>query len=906
MSLHIDGKEYAAEPERHMLEVCLSHGFDLPFFCWHPALGSVGACRQCAVKQFRDEKDTRGKIVMACMTPATDGTRVSIDDAEAQAFRSSVIEWLMENHPHDCPVCDEGGECHLQDMTVMTGHVRRRYRFKKRTYRNQDLGPFLNHEMNRCITCYRCVRFYQDYAGGHDLAALGVHNHVYFGRHEDGPLENEFSGNLAEVCPTGVFTDKTLKVHYTRKWDLRSAPSVCVHCGVGCNTLPAERYSSLRRITNRYNGSVNGYFLCDRGRYGYGFVNGERRLRQPFLHGRAQPLSKADAVEQLAALAERAGRGRVVGIGSPRASLEANFALRALVGPEAFYAGVAERDLGLTRLALKILQEGFAHAASVRDIEGSDAALVLGEDVSATAPRLALALRQSVRQKQFALADAVKIPRWHDNAVRDLAQGEHGPLFLATPAATRLDDVATAVHRAAPDDIARLGWSVAHALDATAPHATNLAPETEAAARAIADALRQAERPLVVSGPTCGSAAVLEAAAGIAAALAAARGRATGVHIAAPECNSLGLVLLEPAGGLEPALDAIIEGRADTLIVVENDLYRRAPARRVSQALDAAAHVVVLDHITHETTARGELLLPAGAFPEADGTFVSSEGRAQRFFQVYPTDEDIQESWRWLRDAMAATGRREGSWTSLDDVVAACAAAVPALAEIVGAAPSARFRIAGQRIPRMPSRSSGRAAISADVSVHEPPPPTDLDTPLSFSMEGTPLRPPGALVPFFWAPRWNSNQQASFRYQREIGGPLLGGDPGQRLLEPQGKPGPWRASMPVPDAFRPRDDAWLVVPIAEVFGSEELSALSPPVASRAPAPYLALNPRDAARLGLAAGGVCALSVDGAPRRLRVALRADLPPGVAGVPMGIVDLEGRPLPDWGRIEKVAEP
>src|SRR6185312_12059411 len=132
-----------------------------------------------------------GKIVMACMTPAADGTRISIADQDAREFRASVIEWLMVNHPHDCPVCDEGGECHLQDMTVMTGHDYRRYRFTKRTFRNQDLGPF------------------------------GSHDDVYFGRHADGPLESGFSGNLIEVCPTGVFDDKTLKKHYTRKWDLQ-------------------------------------------------------------------------------------------------------------------------------------------------------------------------------------------------------------------------------------------------------------------------------------------------------------------------------------------------------------------------------------------------------------------------------------------------------------------------------------------------------------------------------------------------------------------------------------------------------------------------------------------------------------------------------------------------------------
>src|SRR5690606_24685443 len=131
----------------------------------------------------------------------------------------------------------------------------------------------------RCITCYRCVRFYRDYAGGTDLEAFGSRDRMYFGRAVDGVLESEFAGNLVEVCPTGVFADKPLSKTYTRKWDLTSAPSVCHGCGVGCNTLPGERYGVLKRVHNRYHGDVNGYFLCDRGRFGTGYVNEPARLR---------------------------------------------------------------------------------------------------------------------------------------------------------------------------------------------------------------------------------------------------------------------------------------------------------------------------------------------------------------------------------------------------------------------------------------------------------------------------------------------------------------------------------------------------------------------------------------------------------------------------------------------------
>ena len=278
----IDGRECQAEAGRNMLDVALSLGFDLPFFCWHPLMGSIGACRQCAVRLYWTGRDgaEKSEIAMACMTEAQEGTRIDIDDEEAVRFRAEMIELMMLSHPHDCPVCDEGGECHLQDMTVMTGHSYRRYAGLKRTFPNQDLGPFVAHEMNRCITCYRCTRLYNDYAGGHDFGVFGLRNQVYFGRDRDGTLESEFSGNLVEVCPTGVFTDKTLAGHYSRKWDLQTAPSVCPHCGLGCSTTPGARYGELRRVVSRYSREVNKMFLCDRGRYGYEYVNAPQRIRE--------------------------------------------------------------------------------------------------------------------------------------------------------------------------------------------------------------------------------------------------------------------------------------------------------------------------------------------------------------------------------------------------------------------------------------------------------------------------------------------------------------------------------------------------------------------------------------------------------------------------------------------------
>jgi NADH-quinone oxidoreductase subunit G len=867
--VYVDNKPYEMNPDENLLHGCLSRGLKLPYFCWHPALGSVGACRQCAVKQFRDEHDEQGRIVMACITPAAEGTRISIADPEAAAFRAGIIEGLMLNHPHDCPVCDEGGECHLQDMTVMAGHDYRRYEFEKRTFRNQNLGPLVNHEMNRCIQCYRCVRYYRDYAGGKDLNAFASRNTVFFGRHADGVLENEFSGNLVEVCPTGVFTDKTLKRHYTRKWDLQFAPSVCVHCGLGCNTDAGERYGTLRRIVNRYNYEVNGYFLCDRGRFGYEFVNSERRLRQPVLEGRATSVALAQG-----RLGERVASGKVIGIGSPRASLEANFALRTLVGPERFYSGMADHEARLVGRILEILRRGPMRTPTLREIEECDAVFILGEDITNVAPRMALSVRQSVRQQPMEIAKKLKIPLWLDHGVRDAMQDAKGPLYIATPYATRLDEVATATFRAAPDDLARLGFAVAHALDSRAP-----SPEDLPLAGEIARALKAAKKPLVISGTSCASEAVIQAAANVAMVAHAA------LSFTVPECNTVGATLM---GGspLSAAFRAVKEGQADTVIVLENDLYRRAPAAEVDSFLKAVAHLIVLDHLANPTTEKAELVLPAGTFAESDGTFVSSEGRAQRFFQVFVPQNDVLASWRWLKP---------DHWHDLDDVLLALSEALPELAAARKAAPPAAFRVAGAKIPRSPHRESGRTAALVNIDVSEPKPPDDPDSPLAFSMEGAPAEPPAALIPFFWSPGWNSIQ-ATNHYQKEVGGPLRGGDAGVRLFEPTPANGLSYFSA-IPAAFEPRAGEWLLVPMYHIFGSDELSLAAPGIAELAAKPHVAVNAGD-----FPEGAEVEVSCADATVRLPVRVRSDLPRGVAGLSADLPPLVGIILPARGKIAR----
>ncbi len=380
----------------NVLEAARSIGIVIPHFCWHPALGKAGACRACAVKML--EGPVKG-LQMSCMLPVQDGMVVSTTDEEALAMRRAVIEWLMINHPHDCPVCDEGGECQLQDYTIAGGHGLRRYDGKKRTHVNQQLGPYVEHEMNRCIQCYRCARFYQEYAGGTDFGVMGRAGTVYFGRQQDGALESPFSGNLVDICPTGVFTDKTARFR-ARYWDYDMAPSVCPHCSLGCSTVPMARYRELLKVTARRNDDVNGWFICDRGRFTNAAVNAPERTRQALVDGQPVSMDAAlDAVmERLNGFLALHGSGALAIVASPRMSLEGNLLaarLAELLGAGAlcFFGDVlhAERTVE----AVSLLNGD--NSASQEDVRRADLVAVLECDLLEQAPMMALAVRQAWR-----------------------------------------------------------------------------------------------------------------------------------------------------------------------------------------------------------------------------------------------------------------------------------------------------------------------------------------------------------------------------------------------------------------------------------------------------------------------------------------------------------------------------
>ena len=394
-----------------VLEAAQSVDIPIPHFCWHPALGKAGACRVCAVKML--DGPVKG-IQMSCMLPVQDGMVVSTTDPEAVAMRRNVIEWLMINHPLDCPVCDEGGECQLQDFTIAGGHGIRRYTGKKRTHVNQDLGPFIEHEMNRCIQCYRCVRFYQEYAGGADFGVMGSAGRVYFGRFQDGPLESPFSGNLVDICPTGVFTDKTSRFR-ARYWDYDMAPSVCPGCSLGCNTIPAARYRELLKTIARRNDAVNGWFICDRGRFDKRGVNDPQRPRIPLIDGRETGYDEAlkALLLRIGEVEDLYGPGSIAVVGSSRLALEGAALLPLLMqctsaGALCYYTGREEKDRSLALLE----QLSGGTGASQQDVRESDCIVVLNCDPLQDTPMMALAVRQACRNGAgvYVVGDGIELP----------------------------------------------------------------------------------------------------------------------------------------------------------------------------------------------------------------------------------------------------------------------------------------------------------------------------------------------------------------------------------------------------------------------------------------------------------------------------------------------------------------
>jgi len=654
--LTIDNLEVTVPEGTNVLEAARALDIVIPHFCYHEALGAVGSCRLCAMK-FLDGP-VKG-LQMACMIKAQDGMVVSSTDADAMDLRQHVIEWAMINHPHDCPVCDEGGECQLQEMTVAGGHGNRRYTGKKCTFTNQNLGPFVQQEMNRCITCYRCVRTYRDYCGGTDYGTFGSRNRIQYGRLQDGALESPFSGNIIDACPTGVLTSKPFRFK-TRLWDLQEAPSICPHCSLGCATVPGGRYREVQRVKAGVNRETNGFFICDRGRFGYDHVNHPERPRQPEVDGQtvAMPTALAAARDRVAATVKKHGPNSVAFLGSARASLEANALLRIWAEALGSTQLVFDAHQGRDRAARTLVAQLGTHVRSMEDVRQSDLIVLVGADPLAEGPMLALAMRQAVRK-------GGKVVVIDPRPVQLPCAASH--LVMASE---RLAEVLTALGR--KDS----GAFEAQEKDVLSP---------------LLEQIAAAQRPVLIGG------ADLLGGPGVAALCSAAKElsteeRAVGVMVLLAGPNSYGGALLAGSGPtFDTLLDAIQEGTVRALVCLESDPFCEAmdPAR-AQAALGHLQLLVSIDATPSLAAQRADIFLPARANAEMAGSYINNEGRLQAFLPVIDPGVPIRET---------GAGNHPPRSFSL---------------ETPGAEPQADWSLLAQLLEREPDLAKVRTAIATE------------------------------------------------------------------------------------------------------------------------------------------------------------------------------------------------
>ncbi|MGD8962503.1 MAG: NADH-quinone oxidoreductase subunit NuoG [Desulfobacterales bacterium] len=595
----IDDREIEVAPGTKVIEAAEQLGIMIPRFCYHPALGSVGACRVCAVKFLQGP--FKG-VQMSCMVDAQDDMVVSTTDEEAVAFRKSVIEWLMLHHPHDCPVCDEGGHCLLQDMTVSGGHGTRRYPGKKRTYLDQYLGPLVQHEMNRCIHCYRCSRYYQEFSGYRDLGAMQSANQIYFGRFTEGILDSPFSGNLVDICPTGVYTDKPAR-YFGRRWDYERSPSLCINCSLGCHTVVSSRYRQVVRQEARQSDVINGYFICDRGRFGFIYNSLPQRPRTALVDGQTVSIDEAlTALKQrLQAIVDNDGAAAVACTGSSRSGLETLAMVKRVSQskswqPPAYF--VDNAISGKVKTAISRLEPDLAVAMG--DIESADFVAVLGADPLNEAPMMALALRQAQR---MGATIAIFDPR----PVRLPCEFSHLP--------ANLEDVHSGLGAVI---IAALNAAAVDKLDGPAREFYSFlanGEQTSAAQQAEIDALAEklkiSRRPIIV----CGTESVRRRTPALAAdyaALLQAAGKAAGLFYVMPGANAFAAGLLaDENGSFETLITAIEQGSIKALMLFENNpLWQFPDRRRFDRALQKLELLVVMDYVDSEMVQKADIFLP--------------------------------------------------------------------------------------------------------------------------------------------------------------------------------------------------------------------------------------------------------------------------------------------------------
>jgi NADH-quinone oxidoreductase subunit G len=626
LKIEIDGRQTEVPPGATVMEAANGIGVYIPHFCYHKKLSIAANCRMCLV-----QIEKAPKPLPACATPVTDGMKVWTQSEYAKQAQQGVMEFLLINHPLDCPICDQGGECQLQDLAVGYGGSASRYREEKRVVGHKDLGPLVAaEEMTRCIQCTRCVRFGQEIAGVMELGMIGRGEHSEIVSFVGSTVDSELSGNMIDICPVGALTSKPFR-YTARTWELARRKSVSPHCGLGANLVVQSKHNRVMRVVPQENEALNECWLSDKDRFSYEGLYSDERVTRPLLKqgGEWREVDWQAALEHTAhALREaraKHGAGAIGALGSPHATLEELYLLQKLV-----------RGLGSENVDFRLRRADFASDGKragvpwlgmpVAELATLDRVLVVGSFLRKDHPLITNRLRQAAKKGQ-------RISLLHvagDDPLIDLAHR-----MVVPPSAL-------------PAALGQVIRAVAEAKGASVPPALAGIAVAEVA-RAIAGSLASGEKVGILLGNAAEQhprAALLHA---LAQELAGVLGARFG--FLGEAANSVGGYLagcVPGSGGVNADAMLAEPRKAYVLLNVEPGLDCHNPGQALG-AMHAADVVIALSTYGGSALDYADVILPIAPFTETSGTFVNAEGRAQSFNGVVRPLGEARPGWKVLR-----------------------------------------------------------------------------------------------------------------------------------------------------------------------------------------------------------------------------------------------------------------
>jgi NADH-quinone oxidoreductase subunit G len=715
ITFEIDGKQVRA-PEGAMLVDAAKEGdVEIPYFCYEPKLGQpVGACRMCLV-----EIEGIPKLQTSCSTPVRDGMVVNTTSDRVKQAQNAVVEFLLVNHPLDCPVCDKGGECPLQDISFGWGAGRSRFIEPKRHFKKPlELSPLVAIDRERCILCYRCVRFSQEVAEDHQLVFLDRGDHTFVGTHHGRPYVAPFSGNIIELCPVGALTSRAYRFR-ARPWDIEGSGTVCTFCPSQCNVeLTVRDDAKVVRVLARDNEEVDDGWLCDKGRFGYQSFRSEERITAPMarIGGFLRETTWERALSEAASLLEKSGANTAARVGG-QATNEEGFLVQHLmraglnapdiaVGAErAASAGIARASSagagssagassagagssagassagtapGSSAASLARALARVDLSARVSDIDHADAILVLDTELVDEAPILDLRVRKAVRRNGARLVVASSRPSTLDGAASAALRFAPG----ASEAALGALAAALGSPRAGAslDELARSARASEGFIPGRA-RTNGSAPAAGDAVRAVAQVVRDAGDVVIIWGERViageRGAQAGQALLAVADALGIAGKAESGLIGIPAEANGRGLREVGCAPGMGPGFSDV-EGpggdRGGALLLFEADASEREMA--------AASGVIAFASFRSEALeAQADVVFPAPVYAEKEGTVTHPDGRLQRVRQAIGHPGDSRAGWWVLEDLCGRLGAGTGA-LSAAGVTALVAEAVPFYADL--------------------------------------------------------------------------------------------------------------------------------------------------------------------------------------------------------------------------------